>query len=238
MAAGRNPEEERAIREAEQRRVVPGEPPMASRGSWGFGWWWVWVVLIIAAFYFAGWGWGGYGGWWWGGRRPGVVSSVTPGTNGVQNPYNTSATRPNNASTSNVANEQSSIGGYNGVTGNGLMVLEASNKQQFVGKTFAIQNAPVQSKVNNHVLWVGQTQSSRILVVEQKNGQAKQEANINAHRQNVDVNGTVKKAPTVAQAKKKWGLDETAAKQLEQQGVYVMASNVQPVQPLAEPVQR
>lgn len=223
----RDPSDDRVARDA-QGNIIPGERPIVARRG-GMGWMWIWVIIIIAVFWFAGWGWGGYGGWWWGGRHPGVVGrdqGVTPGPN--------TNTAPNNANTSNANNENSNIGGYQGVSGQGLAMLEANNKQQYVNQAFNIANAPVQSKVNDHVFWIGQTPSSRMLVVEQKNGNARHEANINSGKQNwVDVNGRVEKAPSVAQAKKEWGLSENGAKELEQQGVYVMAQNVSTVPPLA-----
>lgn len=223
----RDPNDDRIARDA-QGNIIPGERPVLPRRG-GMGWMWVWVIIIIAVFWFAGWGWGGYGGWWWGGRHPGVVGrdqGVTPGPN--------ANTTPNNANTSNANNEASSIGGYQGVSGQGLAMLEANNKQQYVNQAFNIANVPVQSKVNDHVFWIGQTPSSRMLVVEPKNGHASHEVNINAGKQNwVDVNGKVERAPSVAQAKKDWGLNDEAAQQLEQQGVYVMAQNVATVPPLA-----
>lgn len=239
--AVRDPNNNRLTRDA-QGNIIPDERPVMPRRT-GFAWMWIWVVIIIAVFWFAGWGWGGYGGWWWGGRRAGVVGRVNGTTNGVngnpQYPQNGANTVPNNANTSNGNNEQASIGGYNGVTGQGLAMLEANNKQQYVNQTFNIANVPVQSKVSDHVFWIGQTPASRMLVVEKKNAKTNHAANINAGKQNwVDVNGKVEKAPSVAQAKKEWGLSEDGAKQLEQQGAYVMAQNVQQAEPLAQPVNR
>lgn len=237
MAVPRDPQDPNANR---VNNNVDNRRPVHTTGASWFGWWWIWVVIIITAFWFAGWGWGGYGGWWWGGRRPGIVGRVTnPGnpayyngpTTGTNNP-STARTQPNGA-----------MGANGQVTGPGLEVLESTNKTAYVGKNFQIDNVPVQGKVSDHAVWIGTNHAARMLVVSNGNVDAAL-ANSNEPKYNrnngmgasnlVDVNGTVTKAPTEAQAKKEWGLSNDAAKQLEHQDVYVMASQVQSAQ-LANP---
>lgn len=227
----------------------------------GFPWMWVWVVLIIAAFWFAGWGFGGYGGWWWGGRHGGVVGSMrmsahngygdgSAPTAGTNTPA-TYGAPANGAVGTNAAATH--------ITGSGLEVLQSTNKKPYVGKTFQLANVPVVKQVNGHVFWVGRNESDRILVVTSQTpgGAAANSTNMannstsnssNATGTNgnsntgvpsgnlaqgnlVDVQGTVAKAPAESRAKQEWGLADKGARELQAQGVYVIASNVQPVQP-------
>jgi hypothetical protein len=155
---GRNPQE------PNYRRVVP-----ASAGG-GFAWWWVWVVIVIAAFWFAGWGWGGYGGWWWGGRRPGIVGKSNSRINGTPDTAansNRSTTGANNPATYGApANGTVSTNpALTHTTGSGLDVLNSTDKATYVGKNFQVENIPIQQKVSSKVLWVGQSNGNRILVV-------------------------------------------------------------------------
>lgn len=214
---------------------------------------WLWVVLIIAAFWFVGWGWGGYGGWWWGGRRPGIVGNVRNGANNGPVANNTPATYgapPNGAVSTNPANDK--------ITGSGLEVLQSSDKEPYVGKAFQLANAPVIEQVNNHVFWVGRDQADRILVVTNEAGASTSTGNTksgatstngntagtnaNGKQQSaaggsvaqgnlVDVLGTVEKAPPESKAKQEWGLGQNGAQRVHQEGVYVMASSIEPVTP-------
>jgi len=247
----RDPNEQRANPpDPNYRRVVP------ARAGGGFAWWWVWVVIIIAAFWFAGWGWGGYGGWWWGGRRAGIVGRDYNAPTARNNTPATYGAPANGAVSTNPAMTHT--------TGSGLEVLNSTDKTPYVGKAFQVANIPIQDKVNNRALWVGQTQGNRILVVSNRavagntaanttgsqanvetpapgangNGGAAGSANANANSAAyshaaptdlVDVQGTIEKAPPVKQAEKQWGLSTEAAKRLEREGVYVQASQVQPV---------
>jgi hypothetical protein len=112
-------------------------------------------------------------------------------------------------------------------TGQGLQVLGALNKQGYVGQPFQVENVPVQTIVNHHAIWVGETRQSSMLVVLPK-GSAVNDA---GHGDFVNIFGTVKKAPTPAQAKHDWGLDDEGARTMEEQGVYVLASRVDQRQP-------
>ena len=112
------------------------------------------------------------------------------------------------------------------VSGPGIAVLNATDKQPYVGQQFQVENVPVQKRVTNEVLWVGTNNSAPILLV--LTGPGNSAANAGIRRGNlVDVRGTVQKAPAQAQAKQEWSLSDNGAKRLENQGVYVQASQVQ-----------
>jgi hypothetical protein len=107
-------------------------------------------------------------------------------------------------------------------TGPGLKVLGALNKQGYVGQPFQVENVPVQTIVNHHAIWVGETRQSRMLVV-LPNGSSVNEA---GHGDFVNISGTVQKAPPPEKAKHDWGLDDEGAQTMAEQGVYVQASRV------------
>jgi hypothetical protein len=141
-----------------------------ARTGGGFGWWWVWVVIVIAVFWFVGWGFGSYGGWWWGGRRAGIVGKSNSRINGAPDTAensNRSTTGANNPSTYGAPpnGAVSTNPALTHTTGAGLDVLNSTDKKAFVGRTFQVQNIPVQKRVKSNVVWVGQSAGNRILVV-------------------------------------------------------------------------
>lgn len=235
---GQNSNQKRNPQNPNEPRV---EPVVRRRGGGGFAWMWVWVVIIIAAFWFAGWGWGGYGGWWWGGRRPGIVGRTGAGpynngyhgaTNGAANSANATPNNTPNNTSYNGANPKVANPAYNGtIAGSGVKILDSTDKRPYVGQHFQIQNVPVQAKVNNDVVWVGTSGASRMLVVLEKpstnNANHAETAN-DSQATWVDVKGTVEKAPNEGHAKQQWGLSERGSQQLEQQGAYVLAAEIQP----------
>jgi len=107
-------------------------------------------------------------------------------------------------------------------TGQGLQVLGALNKQGYIGQPFQVQNVPVQTIVNHHAMWVGETRQSSMLVV-LPNGKSIDDA---GHGDFVNIVGTVQKAPPPAQAKHEWGLNDEGAQTMTEQGVYVLASRI------------
>lgn len=107
-------------------------------------------------------------------------------------------------------------------TGPGLQVLGALNKQGYVGQPFQVENVPVQTIVNHHAIWVGETRQSGMLVV-LPNDEGLEDA---GHGDFVNISGTVKQAPSLAQAKHDWGLNDEGAQTMVEQGVYVQASRV------------
>lgn len=112
--------------------------------------------------------------------------------------------------------------------GSGVQVLNASNKLAYVGQPFVIQRVPVQGKVSGQSFWIGTNGSTPMLVVLQGNSNTTANANINPGDR-VNITGTVQKAPPPAEAKKSMGLDDNAARRLEQEGVYAQATQVQRV---------
>lgn len=133
----RDPEEERRYNEAERRRIAT-EP---ARG--GFGGWWLWIILIIAIIWFAGWGWGGYGGWWWGRR------GVAPVTNNAN--VSPTGVTPNGTHASGAAAAPS---------GEGVAILSAADKRQYIGQRVDLRDVPVQNKINDRALWIGNTNAN------------------------------------------------------------------------------
>jgi hypothetical protein len=106
-------------------------------------------------------------------------------------------------------------------TGEGVAVLNAADKQPFVGQAFSIRNVRVAKKVNDQAFWIGTGDHARsMLVVGSTAG------NIREGEQ-IDVTGTVEKAPPAAQAKQQWSLSDDGAQRLEQQRAYVQANQVQ-----------
>jgi hypothetical protein len=181
----------------------------------GAGWLWIWIwviIIIILVVWFGGWGWGGYGGWWWG-NRGAIVQPLNGNGNG------SGATGTNG------------VNGANGAAANvlpngpGVAVLNATDKQTFIGKPFQVNNVPVQNKVNDQVLWVGGNNSTPILVVLTGAGNSAANANI-SQGNNVDITGTVQKAPPKNQAQHNWQLSGDDANRLEQEGAYIQATQV------------
>lgn len=181
----------------------------------GAGWIWIWIwiiIIIILVVWFGGWGWGGYGGWWWGNRNVRVV-------------------QPLNGNGNNAGAINNGAGAEPLPTGNGVAVLNATDKTPFVGKPFSVSNVPVQNKVNDHVLWVGSNNSTPMLVVLTGPGNNAANANIsNGNR--VDITGTVEKAPPKDQAQHNWQLGDDDANRLEQEGAYIQATQVTQTQPV------
>ncbi|HEV2135095.1 MAG TPA: hypothetical protein VGR47_12725 [Terracidiphilus sp.] len=209
-----DPEENRRIYENLERSRRERRATAAA----GFAWWWVfWVVIIALAIWWAGWGWGGSGGWWWGGR-----ARTAPA-------YGTTAMAPGTANTT-PANGNYAGGANQAVTtGSGLAVLNATNKQAYVGKQFQVSDVPVQKKVNDRVLWIGAKNATPMLLILSGNGNSSANAHIDKGSL-VSVTGTVQKAPPRAQAKSQWSLSGDGADRLEQQGAYIQATQVHAAQ--------
>jgi len=165
-----------------------------------FGWLWIWIWLAIIAFIVAI-VW--FGGWGW--ARYG----------GWWWGHNETRALPPADNTLN---------------GSGVAVLDATNKQIFVGRPFSVRNVPVQSIVNDNALWVGANNAESMLVILNGNDNTAANANL-AQGNRVNVIGTVQKAPDAAQAKQQWDLSDDDVQRLEQQGAYVQATDVQSPQP-------
>ncbi len=187
-------------RQAEMERDVERRRIERETAAGGLlAWWWLWLLIIIAIIWFGGWGWGGYGGWWgWGAPR----NAAMPATqNGAASPQ---------------------------VSGPAAALLNATDKQAFVGRSVTLNSVQVKTKVNDHILWIDSNNTTPMLAV--LAGADNTTANANVGEGDwVDVIGIVQKAPPAAQAQKEWGLDNDAAKRLEQQGAYLQATQVQKV---------
>lgn len=167
-------------------------------GVWSRLWIWIVIAAAIVCIIWIAWGFGGTGGWWWGNRNhPSVASEINNGP---------SAAHPL-------------------PTGSGVAVLNANNKQAYIGKAFDAINVTVRNKVNDNALWVGR-QGSPMLVILGAAGASASNANI-ASGEAINVTGTVLKAPPAQQAKSQWKLSDDDVNQLEQQGVYIQATQVQ-----------
>lgn len=176
----------------------------------GFAWWWAfWIIIIGLAVWWAGWGWGGSGGWWWGNRAGNPPAYGTPYGNG-------STTPP-------AANQAA-------VNGPGLDILNATDKNPYIGKPFQANDVPVQQQVNDHAMWVGENNATPMLLVLTGSGNTAANAHI-GQGSLINITGTVEKAPPQQQAQQQWALSDDGAKRLEQQGAYIQAGQVHTVQP-------
>jgi hypothetical protein len=205
--------------EPEPRRdygTLPPERPVRST-SVGFAWWWVlWLIIIGLFIWWAGWGWGGTGGWWRG-TREGYAGNGAAGA----------AYAPGAAGTAAGATGNGDAGR---MSGPGKQVLDATNKSAFINQNFQVNDAPVQGKINNRALWIGASDSSRMLAVLNRTGSSAANADISQGTL-VNVTGTVEKAPPAAQLRSQWHLSRSDAQRVEQQGVYIQASQVTNAQP-------
>lgn len=117
------------------------------------------------------------------------------------------------------------------LSGPGLPILNANNKQNYVGQAFEIRNVPVEKRAGNQAMWIGSaTNSTPMLLV--ATGAANNAASAAIlPGQRVDANGKVVKAPPAAEAKQEWSLSDNGVQQLEQEGAYIAATQVSRVQP-------
>jgi hypothetical protein len=211
MADERDPQNERDPRNL---RGYPDrndlERRRATAGAW-WAWWWLWLVIIAFIIWFGGWGWGPYGGWWgWGAPRN---ATVEPGPAGATATSKTPTPAPAGSSLNQ--------------TSDAIAVLTSPAKQSYIGKKVQLKHVKVQG-ASGKALWVGPSGSQKLLVVQQKEnphaGQPPQNSEVN-------VSGTVEKAPAANRAEKDWGLSGGDAQQVEKDGVYISANQVQPLQP-------
>lgn len=109
--------------------------------------------------------------------------------------------------------------------GSGIAVLDAADKQPFIGNHFQITNVPVQRKVSGHIFWIGLNSQPPMLVVLTSNQNAATLGSL-TDGSLVDVTGTVEKAPPTTQAASDWSLSENELAQLEKEGAYVRATQM------------
>jgi hypothetical protein len=176
----------------------------------GYGWIWIWIaIIVILVIWFGGFGWGGYGGWWWSNRPRTALVGPNPAKGGLS---------PNG--------QPAPAGAAAAVTGSGVQILTATNKQLYISQPFAISNVPVQKTANDRAFWIGANDNDTMLVVLTGNQNNTGNSNIqNGVR--VNINGTVERAPSANQAKRMWSLSDDNAKKLEQQRAFVQATQIQ-----------
>lgn len=180
-----------------------------SRSGWR--WWWIWPVIIALAVWWAGWGWGGTGGWWWGRQAHSPVIQAPPGAKTTETLANAGATQP-------AANTLG--GGPQPMSGDGLQIITAQDKQPFIGQKLAANDLPVHHVVSDRVLWIGEKYPMLAVVT------GKGPAQGLARGKLVDAIGTVEKAPPEARAKREWKLNDEDAARLGKQGVYLDVSQM------------
>lgn len=111
------------------------------------------------------------------------------------------------------------------MTGPGLAVLDAADKQPFIGKRFQLSGGPIQRKVSNRMFWIGSNSQSPMLVVLNGNQNPTQFNSLTVGSA-VDVAGTVMKAPTTPDAASQWSLSDPDLAQLDKEGVYILATQI------------
>jgi len=201
-------ERQRPNEQLERERIARERMNRRGYGAGAFAWWWIfWIIVIALAVWWAGWGWGGSGGWWWGGRGRTAPFGNTYKGMGVDG--------------------NTAIGA---ISGPGLSALTATDKQPYIGKQFQLNNVPVQSRVSDHVFWIGADNLTPMLVVLTGSGNALANAHI-GQRTLVDVTGITQRAPPQTQAQEQWQLSGNDAAQLERQGAYIQATQVHTAQP-------
>lgn len=111
------------------------------------------------------------------------------------------------------------------MTGSGLAVLDAADKQRFIGKSFQLSDVPIQRKVSNRMFWIGSNSQSPMLVVLNGNQNPAQFNSLHAGNA-LDVAGTVMKAPATPDAASQWSLSDPDLAQLDKEGAYILATQV------------
>lgn len=184
--------------------------PASSR--WRSGYAWIALALFLGVWY-VGFGWGNSGGWIWGHRNATVpVASKSE------------ASTP------------------------GVVILEVANKQDYIGQSFQMSDISVDHWSSPRAVWIGSRHSylPMLLILssasplapaltttaslagsgtDASGGSATVSA---ATAQHLDVTGRIMKAPPTAQAQQQWHLSDDDVNQLEQEGVYLRATAVQP----------
>lgn len=188
-----------------------------TRGGWR--WLWVWPVVIALVFWWAGWGWGGTGGWWWGrAHSQNTAINAPAGARTTETLANAGAEQP-------LTGAGAAAGGAKiSMAGPGVRILTSpdTDKVIFVGQRFQANNVPVVKKVNARAMWIGQ--GNPMLAV--ATGSERQTVKDLTQGKKVDAQGTVRPAPTAAEAKRQWALSDKDASKLESQKAYIELSQV------------
>lgn len=194
-----------------QKGHGPGAPP--ARRGWRLGYFWI-ALFLILGFWYVGFGWGNSGGWIWGHRNASVA----------------------------VANDGS-------FSGTGVAILEVANRQDYVGQSFQIRSVAIDHWSSKDAVWIGSRHSylPMLLVLPSPSPLAPPSAGeprtadpgtgtaaaagppATDKVQRLSVTGKIMKAPPTAQAQSQWKLSDEDVDQLEEEGVYIQATSVQPV---------
>ena len=113
-------------------------------------------------------------------------------------------------------------------TANPNAILDATNRQAFLGQTIGVTNTQVLHKVNDAEFWVGPRDEQSLFVVLAGADNSTKNAGVGEGDQ-VNVTGSVQKAPSPQQAKQQWHLDDDTVKRLENQAVFLSATQVEKV---------
>lgn len=237
----------------ELRNLREGGVERKVGGGWRFGFWWIWI-LIIAGIWYVGFGWGNSGGWIWGHGRHAATNQNDTALSGPGVPILNASSKQSyigqafeirNVPVERRASNQALWIGSRFNSTPMLVVLPGGNDVTAApagsnGPANPGNNAPGETTVtpngtrNNSAPSGGNTQAGNAAQASGSNGsanpgntQATANAGTGTPRQWLDVTGKVVKAPPAAQAKQQWGLSDADANQLEQEGAYIQATQVQ-----------
>ena len=110
-----------------------------------------------------------------------------------------------------------------------VVIASAPDQQSLVNRQVQFANVPVQSVICDRTFWVGSGNDQRLLVVLDEaldSGNTERALDVNAG-QTLTMNGIVRRMPNAADAQKQWGLSAAEANSLQNQRVYLQASQVQ-----------
>jgi hypothetical protein len=195
------------------------------------------ILVVAAAIWYAGWG-AGTGGGFLGHRHRAAKSeqgNAGPvATDGMNSTGDTIANPHEASPTTNLNREQDNKGqqGLIGVAqGNGGQIMNAPNKQQYIGQHFQVNGVRIeQTAGNDDAFWVTLPQSGGPpLLVVLRSGENDSAQKRPTKGDLVDVSGTVEDARNVRQIVKQFSLHPGDEHRLQQEGIYVQADKVQTV---------
>lgn len=102
------------------------------------------------------------------------------------------------------------------------------DKKSLVNRQVQLTNVNVQSVVGDRTFWVGPNNTQQMLVVLDEaldSGSTEKRLDVNAG-QTVTLTGLVRALPSTQEAQKQWGLSAAEASALQNQQVYLQASQV------------
>ena len=108
------------------------------------------------------------------------------------------------------------------LSGSGAVMLSSTNKKQYIGQAFVIRNVRVNRQASSRAFWIGSaTNTTPMLLVLQGAADF-------GHGTLIDADGRVLQAPPAAQAQQQWHISSADARHMEDQGVYIQATDAQP----------